>query len=168
MIVQISEAFPHINQGCLTSIYNQHTFIFEDKERHKGLFVADKDKYHLHIQNNTNKSFHFLQNDNCVMKNARGGQCDYVVLNDFKIVFTDVKVAKGNFSNHRTEAYNQIENTFKHYSNLVSFPKEYDLEALVCFPSPRRIIKASASTKRKDFKVNYNINLSEGNYILFE
>lgn len=169
MIAQVQAAFPDIVENlCLTSINNKHTFVFEDNKQNKGVIVSDQDNYHLHIENNTNDYFHFLQNDGCVMKNIKGGQCDYVAFNSKDFYFIDAKIAKGNFSNHRKEAYNQIENTYKHYSDKINFPKDYFLTGMVCFPSKRRIVQSSKSTKRKEFKVKYNIDLREGNYILFE
>lgn len=165
MINQLREAFPQIETDCLKTITDKHTFVFEAE---KAVFVSDKDKYHLHIENKTNNVVHFIQNDDCVMKMVKGGQCDYVICNNQSIYFTEIKVAGGNFAYHRRDAYTQLENTFKHYSNLIDFSTIENLNALVCFPSHRRIIKASASTKRKEFKVKYRINLQEGNYISFD
>ncbi|NRS89485.1 hypothetical protein HNQ02_002414 [Flavobacterium sp. 7E] len=165
MINQLREVFPNIEVDCLNSILDKHTFIFEADT---VLFVNVQAPWHLHIENKTNNEFHFIQNDDCVMKTVKGGQCDYVICNNQSVYFTEIKVAKGNMANHRKDAYGQLANTFKFYSNLIDFKSIESLNALVCFPSPRRIVKASASTKRKEFKVNYKINLQEGNYILFE
>lgn len=123
MIVAIQKAFPHIAENvCLSSINNKHTFVFEDNHLNKGVIVSVSETYHLHIENKTNDCFHFLQNDDCVMKNIKGGQCDYVVLNSNNLYFIDAKIAKkGKFSNHRRDAYNQIENTFKYYSQKINF-----------------------------------------------
>ena len=77
--------------------------------------------------------------------------------------FVDVKVAKDNIANHSKKAYLQIENTFKYYSNKIEFPENCLLHGLVCFPSKRRIIKPSQSTKRKEFKIKYKIDLKIGN-----
>lgn len=165
MINQLREAFPNIEVDCLKSISDKHTFVFEAEKR---IFVTGKDKYHLHIENKTDTEYYFIQNDDCVMKTVKGGQCDYVICNNESVCFTEIKVAKGNMANHRKEAYNQLENTFKFYSNLIDFTSIESLNALVCFPTPRRIIKASESSKRKEFKVKYNLNLQVGNYILFE
>lgn len=165
MINQLREAFPQIEVDCLTTIKDKHTFVFEAE---KAVFVSSRDKHHLHIENKTNTEFYFIQNDDCVMKTVKGGQCDYVICNNQSIYFTEIKVATGNKANHRKDAYDQLENTFKHYSNLIDFSAIENLNALVCFPSPRRIVKASASTKRKEFKVNYRLNLQEGNYISFD
>jgi hypothetical protein len=165
MINQLREAFPQIEVDCLKTITDKHTFVFEDE---KAFFVSDRNKYHLHIENKTNNEFYFIQNDDCVMKTVKGGQCDYVICNNQSICFTEIKVAKANLANHRKDAYSQLENTFKHYSNLIDFSAIENLNALVCFPNPRRIVKASASTKRKEFKVKYLLNLKEGNYISFE
>jgi hypothetical protein len=165
MINQLREAFPQIEVDCLTTITDKHTFVFEAE---KAVFVSDRDKHHLHIENKTNTPFYFIQNDDCVMKTVKGGQCDYVICNNQNIYFTEIKVATGNLANHRKDAYSQLENTFKYYSNLIVFTTIESLNALVCFPSPRRIVKASASTKRKEFKVKYRLNLKEGNYISFD
>jgi hypothetical protein len=165
MINQLQETFPQIEIDCLTTITVKHTFVYEAE---KAVFVSDRDKHHLHIENKTNTHFYFIQNDDCVMKTVKGGQCDYVICNNQSVYFTEIKVATGNLANHRKEAYSQLENTFKYYSKLIDFATIEDLNALVCFPSPRRIVKASASTKRKEFKIKYRLNLKEGNYILFD
>ena len=165
MINQLREAFPQIEVNCLTTIIDKHTFVFENE---KAFFVSDRDKYHLHIENKTNTLFYFIQNDDCIMKKVKGGQCDYVICNDQSFYFTEIKVATGNLSNHRKEAYSQLENTFKFYSKIIDFSTIENLNALVCFPSQRRIINASASSKRKEFKIKYRLNLQIGNYISFE
>ncbi len=170
MIALILKAFPHIIENvCLSSITNKHTFVFEDNRLNKGVLVSDKENYHLHIENNTNNTFHFIQNDDCVMKNVKSGQCDYVIFNSDSMHFVDAKIAKkGKFSYHRRNAYNQIENTYKFYSQKINFSSEYNLNGMVCFPTKRRIVQPSKSTKRKEFKTKYKIDLKEGNYILFE
>ncbi|MEN9909865.1 MAG: hypothetical protein RLZZ540_3014 [Bacteroidota bacterium] len=165
MINKLKAAFPQIEIDCLTTINDKHTFIFEAE---KAVFVTAKDKFHLHIENKMNTEYYFIQNENCVMKTVKGGQCDYVICNNHSVHFTEIKVAKGNNANHRKDAYNQLENTFKYYSNLIDFTSIENLNALVCFPRPRRIVRASASTKRKEFKVKYNLDLQESNYISFE
>jgi hypothetical protein len=165
MMQQILKAFPQIEMNCLTTFTQKHVFVFEAE---KAIFVSDKVKHHLHIENKTHIDFYFIQNDDCVMKNIKGGQCDYVICNNDSIYFTEIKVAKGNLANHSKDAYNQLENTFLYYSNLIDFTFVENLNALVCFPNPRRIVKASASTKRKEFKIKYRINLQLGNYISFE
>lgn len=164
MIQHLKEAFPEIEANCLKTITDKHTFVFEAET---VLFVSAKEPWHLHIENKSNDEFYFIQNDDCVMKKVKGGQCDYVICNNQDVFFTEIKVAKGNQANHRKDAYSQLENTFKHYSNLIDFDS-YSLNAIVCFPSKRRIVKASTSTKRKEFKNAYKLNLIEGNYIAFE
>lgn len=164
MIQRLREAFPNIETSCLKTITVKHTFVFEAEA---VLFVTVKEPWHLHIENKSKDEFYFIQNDDCVMKKVKGGQCDYVICNNKDVFFAEVKVAKGNQANHRKDAYSQLENTFKYYSNFIDFDT-YSLNAVVCFPSKRRIIKASASTKRKEFKDSYNLNLIESNYISFE
>jgi hypothetical protein len=166
MINKLRTAFPEIEVDCLKTISDKHVFVFEAET---GIFVTAKEKYHLHIENKTNASYYFIQNDNCVMKTVKGGQCDYVICNNNSIYFAEIKVAIGNLANHRKEAYKQLENTFKYYSKLIDLSAIESLNALVCFPRKRRIApKASESTKRKEFKNNYRLNLQEGNYIAFE
>jgi len=164
MIQHLKEAFPEIETNCLKRLTDKHTFVFEAET---VLFATSKESWHLHIENKLNTEFYFIQNDDCVMKKVKGGQCDYVICNNKEVFFTEVKVAKGNQGNHRKDAYLQLENTFKYYSNLIDF-EPYNLNAVVCFPTKRRIVKASASTKRKEFKDSYKLNLIEGNYISFE
>lgn len=169
MIDQIRHAFPHsIENVCLSSFQHKHTFVFEDKEQNKGIIVSGKDNYHLHIENKINEYFHFLQNDDCVMKSVKGGQCDYVIFNNQSIYFTEIKVAQSNIRNHSQNAYSQIENTFKFYSKKINFSNDYVLNALVCFPNKRRIVKPSESSKKKEFKIKYRMNLQIGNYISFD
>ena len=165
MIQRLKEAFPDIETNCLKTITDKHIFVFE---ANTVLFVSSKESWHLHIENKSNTEFYFIQNDDCVMKAVKGGQCDYVICNNQNVFFTEVKVAKGNQANHKKDAYSQLENTFKYYSSLIDFRILYNLNAVICFPNKRRIIKASASTKRKEFKDAYKLNLIESNYISFE
>lgn len=169
MIAQIREAFPQI-ENCLITFNDIHKYIFEDNNLKQGVFVNGTDIHHLYVENRTNSDIHFIQNDDCVMINVRKGQCDYVIFNSRDFHFIDVKVASSlaGLSNHRKKAYSQIENTYKHYAELIDFPMNCLLHGLVCFPSKRRIVKPSESTKRKEFKTKYNIDLQISNYILFE
>lgn len=169
MIHQLREAFPEIEVNCLKTITNKHTFVFENQILKKGVFVNANENFHLHIENKTNSYFYFVQNDDCVMKSVKGGQCDYVIGNNQSLFFTEIKVATGNLANHRKEAYLQLENTFKYYSKKINFENNFHLNALICFPKKKRIApQPSKSTKKKEFKIKYQINLEEGNYILFE
>lgn len=167
MIELIKASFPEID-SCIHIKTEKHSFIFEDNNLNKGIFVTDLQPKHLHIENKSNNNFYFIQNDDCVMKNIRGGQCDYIIFNSSNFHFIDVKVAKGNFSDHSSTAYKQIENTFKYYSKKIDFSVDILLYGLVCFPNKRRIVKSSESTKKKEFKTKYRIDLKVGNYILFE
>ena len=167
MIHLIEDAFPEI-QECLSSFKEKHIYVFENNELKKGVFVANTQPKHLHIENKTNSNYHFVQNDDCVMHNVKGGQCDYVIFNSKDFHFVDVKVAKDNIANHSKKAYLQIENTFKYYLSKIDFPSNCFLHGLVCFPSKRRIVKSSESSKRKEFKIKYSIDLKIANYILFE
>ena len=169
MIEQIQAAFPQI-ESCKTNLVKKHTFVIEDKESKKGVFVSDKQKFHLHVENRTTDILYFLQNDDCIMINQENGQCDYIIFNTFDFHLIDVKDSeiKSRKSNYRKKAYDQIENTFKHYSEYLTFSEKYNLFGLICFPSKSRIIKSSESIKKKEFKIKYNINLKEGNYILFD
>jgi hypothetical protein len=118
MIQSLKKAFPDIEANCLKTIKDKHTFIFEADP---VLFVKAKEPWHLHIENKLKTEFYFIQNDDCVMKKVKGGQCDYVICNNKDVFFTEVKVAKGNQANHRKDAYSQLENTFKYYSKLMDF-----------------------------------------------
>ena len=169
MIDQIREAFPNIEEECLTTIVNKHSFVFEDPNSKKGVFVEANEKHHLHIQNNTNSQYHFIQNDDCVMKSVRGGQCDYVIFNDFSIYFTEIKATKENLSIRRKEGLKQLENTIKYYLKKVDSINLENKNAIICFDNSKRIApQASVSTKRKEFKMKYQIDLQEGNYISFD
>ena len=169
MINQIREAFPNIEENCLITITDKHTFVFEDQELKKGVFVNANEKYHLHIQNNTNSEYHFIQNDDYVMKSVKGGQCDYVVLNDNCIYFTEIKATDENLSVRRQKGIKQLENTIKFYLKKIDSIDLESKNAIICFDNNKRIApQASVSTKRKEFKMKYQIDLHEGNYISFD
>lgn len=169
MIDQILQAFPTIEENCLTIITDKHTFVFEDQELKKGIFVNANEKYHLHIQNNTNSVYHFIQNDDCVMKSIKGGQCDYVILNDNCVYFTEIKATDENLSVRRKKGITQLENTIKFYLKKIDSINVESRNAIICFDNHKRIApQASVSTKRKEFKMKYKIDLHEGNYISFD
>ncbi|MCU4188943.1 hypothetical protein M9Q43_07170 [Flavobacterium sp. HXWNR29] len=162
--------FPEIiENGCLKSINNKHSFIFDDNETKKGVFVTAHDKFHLHVEKNHSKSLNFIQNDSCVMNSDNGKQCDYVLFDNEKVCFSEIKATKENLSNRRKDALKQLENTIKFYFENNLFKNYQSKNALITFDNNKRIApQASKSTKTKEFKVKYDVNLNEGNYILFE
>ena len=164
---EILEIFPHIiENGCLIELSQKHTFIFDDK---KGRFVEATEKYHLHIENQTNEDVIFIQNDDCVMKDIKGGQCDYVIFNDSYIFFCEIKATNENLSNNRKKALEQLKNTILFYYKKGLFETKEHKIALITFEKRKRIApQASASSSRKEFRDIYNVDLQEGNYILFE
>ncbi|UPZ17660.1 hypothetical protein [Flavobacterium humidisoli] len=169
MIDQLREAFPQIEENCLTIINNKHTFVFEDPKSKKGVLVDAKEKYHFHIQNNTISSYNFIQNDDCLMKSVKGGQCDYVILNDNCVYFTEIKATDENLSVRRKKGIKQLENTIKFYLKKIDSINLESKNAIICFDNHKRIApQASVSTKQKEFKNKYQIDLQEGNYICFE
>lgn len=168
--------FDHLFEStelCRIEVFNRHTFVYENEISKKGIFVLDSEVYHVHIENLNKKSFHFIQNDDCVMKSIKGGQCDYVIFNNEHIHFIEVKATNQNLKTHKQKLYKQLENTFKYYKEFIEkFETKY---ALVCFESinprgyvKRRIPQSSNSEKKILFKMLYNIELVEGNYIKLE
>lgn len=167
MIQEIEAIIPNIKEGnCIKELNNRHHFLLDTENGF--ILVRDIDFYQLHVEKTNQTRVYIIQNDNCVMIDAKGGQCDLLLLNKYKLYLVEIKGTQDNKSNHRRKAYKQIENTYKFYSSYLNFPKDYILNALVCFKNKRRIVQASASTQKKIFKVKYNINLVEGNYILFD
>lgn len=162
--------FPNIiNDGCINEIFEKHSFIFDDSITKKGIFVSAKDKFHLHIEKKHFDVLKFIQNDNCIMKSNNGKQCDFVIFDNEIICFSEIKATKENLSNRRREALLQIENTVKFYFEKGLFINYQFKKALITFDNNKRIApQASKSTKRKEFKVKYNVDLDEGNYLLFE
>ncbi|SIR25126.1 hypothetical protein [Chryseobacterium sp. RU33C] len=158
---------------CILEILDKHTFIYEDEVSKKGVFVQDNEIYHIHIENLKRENFHFIQNDDCVMKSVEGGQCDYVVFNNEHLHFVEVKATNQNLKTHKKKLYRQLENTFKYYKG---FMEKFEAKhALVCFESinprgyvKRKIPQSSNSEKKVLFKMLYNIELVEGNYIKLE
>jgi Holliday junction resolvase-like predicted endonuclease len=172
MINEFDHLFEN-TESCRTEIVDKHTFVYEDEISKKGVFVQDNEVYHVHIENLRKESFHFIQNDDCVMKSIKGGQCDYVVFNNENIHFVEVKATNQNLKTHKQKLYKQLENTFKYYKG---FTEKFETKhALVCFESinprgyvKRKIPQSSNSEKKVLFKMLYNIELVEGNYIKLE
>ena len=165
MIQEFREHIPNIDENeCIVKIIEKHTFLIDSD---KGLVsVGDKDENHLHIEKN-NVDVYLVKNDGCIMIETKGGQCDLVTLSLNDVWFVEIKGTHDNKSTHRKKAYKQLANSYKFYSRHLDFD-DISLNALVCFQHKRRIVQASASTKKKEFKTKYNISLKEGNYILFE
>jgi len=172
MIAEFNNLFP-LKNLCCTEIFDKHKFVYDDEALKKGVFVVAHKLYHIHIENNINESYHFVQNDNCVMLSEKNGQCDFVIFNSNKIHFIEIKATEDNKANHRKKIYKQLESTFKYYKEfLENFETK---EALAVFESvnprgftKRRIPQSSKSEKKVLFKIKYNIELFEGNYIKFE
>lgn len=159
--------------SCVTEILDRHSFVLEDEKSKKGVFVKNSEIYHIHIENLRKENFYFIQNDDCIMVNVKGGQCDYIVFNSENIHFVEVKATSQNLKEHRKKMYKQLENTFKYYKG---FYEKFDIKyALMCFESinpkgytKRRIPQSSKSEKKVLFKTKYNVDLFEGNYIKLE
>ena len=169
MITVIQEAFPEIQErGCVTEINEKHLYIIEDLATKKAKFVSKTAENHLHIENSCSSTYYFIQNDACVMQFEDTKQCDYVIFNNLDFYFCEIKVAIKikTKSNHKLNAYKQLESTYKFYSDKISF-SNIVLHAIIVFPSKKRIVQASSSSKRKAFKVAFNIDLKETNYIHF-
>lgn len=172
MIAEFRNVFPEKNL-CCSEITEKHTFAYDDEVSKKGIFVEADKLYHVHIENNVNENYHFVQNDNCVMLSEKNGQCDFVIFNSFKIHFIEIKATKDNKASHRKKIYKQLENTFKHYRE---FLENFEMkDALAVFESvnprgytKRKIPQSSISEKKVLFKTKYDIDLYEGNYIKFE
>lgn len=170
MIDDLLSSFPNIiSNGCLKNIENEDSYIFENTEIKQGVFVTVNQKYHLHVQKTSNRNLYFIQNDDCVMNSDDGKQCDYILFNDNTVFFCEIKATNKNLSKRRKEALKQIENTIKFYFKKELFINHERKNALITFDNKKTIApQASKSTKRKEFKVKYDVNLDEGNYILFE
>jgi Holliday junction resolvase-like predicted endonuclease len=175
MIESFLEVFPS-REKCVTEISNKHSFVYEHPDLKKGVFVNDNEIFHVHIENDSFENYHFVQNDDCVMKSVKGGQCDYVVFNKEIIHFIEVKASKGTLktiSSLKKDVYKQLENTFKFYMDfLEKFENRF---ALACFENvnhrgytKRKIPQSSKSEKKLLFKMKYNIELLEGNFIKFD
>lgn len=172
MIASLLEFFSS-RETCVTEISNKHSFVYEHPDLKKGVFVKANEIHHIHIQNELDINYFFIQNDDCVMINEKGGQCDYVIFNNVKLHFVEVKATDSNLKVHKQKMYKQLENTFKFYKFfLEKFENRF---ALACFENinhrgytKRKIPQSSKSEKKLLFKMKYNIELLEGNYIKFD
>lgn len=158
---------------CSQEVLDKHIFIYDDPVLKKGTFVNADESFHVHIQNERSGSYYFIQNDECIMLSVKGGQCDFVLFNKETIHFIEVKATNDNLSTHKKKVYKQLENTFRYYRDfLENFEFRF---ALACFESvnskgytKRKIPQSSKSEKKVLFKLKYNIELLEGNYIRLE
>lgn len=172
MIIDFLEVFPS-KDSCINLISEKHIFVYEDSTSKKGIFVKANEVHHIHIQNDIDDDCFFVQNDDCVMISEKGGQCDYVIFNSEKLYFVEVKATDANLKTHKQKMYKQLENTFKFYKNfLEKFENKF---ALACFENinprgftKRKIPQSSKSEKKLLFKMKYDIELLEGNYIGFD
>ncbi|WP_294286701.1 hypothetical protein [uncultured Chryseobacterium sp.] len=172
MINEFLNVFPD-KEVCVNEIFEKHKFVYDHQVLKKGVFVNGDEIFHVHIENNTKENYHFVQNDECVMLSIKGGQCDFVLFNSGVIHFVEVKATNDNLSTHKKKIYKQLENTFKYYSEFLD---KFDLRyALACFEAvnprgytKRKIPQSSKSEKKVLFKTKYSVDLSEGNYIVFE
>lgn len=172
MIGDFLYVFPTKNL-CINEISGKHKFVYEHPTLKKGIFVNGDEIHHVHIENTLNENYLFVQNDDCVMISVKGGQCDYVIFNSEQIHFVEIKATDENLKNHKQKIYKQLENTFKYYKDfLEKFENKF---ALACFESinkrgytKRKIPQSSKSEKKLLFKMKYNIELLEGNFIKFD
>lgn len=147
----------------------KETFFVLENEKNKGVLVNGTDEYHLAISNPRKTEIYLIQNEECVMHSKDGKQCDWILLNKDELYFIENKKVKNKSRkrNAKNEAYKQFESTFSFYSKAILRLGDKNLFAIVCFPSKLRVPSSSESTKKKEFRRKYNINLLVQNFIEF-
>jgi hypothetical protein len=131
----------------------------------------EEDYFQLTIHNESKKNICFVKTDKCLVVEEEGLQkCDCLVFDDKQFYFVEIKTCKsGKRAERRKEAIIQLECMI----NLLVEENKIDLKgfkttALICFKTiVPRIIQASKKNAKSIFNEKYNIDLAEGNEIVF-
>jgi hypothetical protein len=142
---------------CLIEINDNVLYIAEEKKFAK--FVGKDDDFHFKVVNENSIKYHFIQNDDCVMKSFKGGQCDWIITHENTFIFIENKenLKIKSTSKNQNKAYKQLINTHIFYSSKLNFTNK-NIKAVITL-SKMKVSNTSHSTKRAEFKEKYNIDL---------
>ena len=143
--------------SCINNMADRELYIAEENKLVK--FVSNDDEFHLRIINENMINYHFIKNDDCVMKSVEGGQCDWIVTYQNTFIYIENKdnLKIKSSSKNQNKAYKQLINTHNFYSDKLDFVNK-NLRALVVL-SKMKVTNTSHATKRLEFKEKYNIDL---------
>jgi hypothetical protein len=153
---------------------NEAVFYVYDEEggqnQNPSRIVNGEEDFQLTIHNENKKNICFVKTDKCLVVEEKGLQkCDCLVFDDKQFFFVEIKTCKsGKRAERRREVIPQLKSTIDLLLENKIDLKEFKTTALICFKTTfPRIIQASQKTAAAIFKENYNIDLAEGNEIVF-
>jgi hypothetical protein len=167
--------FPHL---CTCNIKNsfeetsEEVFYVYDEEgsQKPSRIVNDGSDFQLTVHNATKKNICFVKTDKCLIIEEKGlKKCDCLLFDDKQFYFVEIKTCKqSRRAKRKREIIPQFESTIDFLlENNIDF-KKLKTTALMCFKSNYpNIIQASQKSANAIFKEKYNIDLAEGNEIVF-
>lgn len=144
-------------------------YVFDSKEVEPVQLAEKADDYQLAVKNNTEERVVLIKLDNCLLTNETK-KCDCVLLNSKKCFFVEIKdSSSGARSSNRRKAVEQLGITIELFKDNEIDISKHDAKAVICFKnSNTRPTQASNNAKKAVFLASYNIDLVEGNEIIFE
>ncbi len=167
--------FPHLCTCNTRSSFeetNEAVFYVYDEEGGESekpvRIVAADFTYQLTVKNELQKQIHFVKTDKCLIEKDIS-KCDCLLFDDKQFFFVEIKNSStGSRKANRVKAVGQLKSTIDLFIENNIELKEYKTTALICFKSIYpKIIQASQNSSRAFFMEQYNINLAEGNEIVF-
>jgi len=148
-------------------------YIFDDAENVKRpvTILEEKGDSQLTIINSHGFHIHIVKTDNCLFSSADGHKrCDCILFNETRIYLVEIKNSgKSTRSAARDKAILQLGDTIDLLKNNGIIPTIQQIFAVICFKliDKHQVTNTTNSTRRILFFEKYNIDLLEGNVILF-
>jgi hypothetical protein len=153
---------------------NEAVFYVYDEEggqnQNPSRIVNGGEDFQLTIHNESKKNICFVKTDKCLVIETRNlKKCDCFIFDSEKFYFVEIKTSKNRTRNaKRKEAVLQLMSTVDLFIENNIDLRKFKTTALICFKTTfPRIIQASQNSSRALFMEQYNINLEEGNEIVF-
>lgn len=169
--------FPHLctcNTKNSFEETNEAIFYVYDEEggqnQNPSRIVNNDEDFQLTIHNESKKNICFVKTDKCLVVEEESLQkCDCLVFDDKQFYYVEIKTCKsGKRAQRRREVIPQLASTIDLLLENKIDLKDFKTTALICFKTTfPRIIQASQKSASAIFKEKYNIDLAEGNEIVF-
>lgn len=174
-MLDLNAAFPQCATNRCLDVENAVEFkIIDTDEGRSTIYRGDSSTLsypYFTVINPHSKAINFLAIDNCIYFNCDGKKCDFALYDESVFCLVEIKSALGSASTRRVkrkEAIQQLRANIVSFKGCLDFGG-YKVEACICVgykvSSPRS--KASNQSLAKDFIDNYDVELFEGNEMIF-
>lgn len=162
---ELLNVLPQVNTEGAYQILNDKTYYLEEIKDSTVVFKQEDDYWNLAIQNDSNKTVIFIENEMYVMKDINSKKCDWVLLESNYIHFVESKDVKPrNRKKERKDAVKQLTATLDYYVSKLDLSTQ-SISVMICFKSASKIVKSGDQLRKLFFKETYDADFFEGNVI---